>query len=537
MSAPSGLRARGPRVILAFILAAGAGVARGAEPSVDAQCFPSDGSALLSVERMAPLSAPAVKDWPLAAWTGREIVIWGSGSRIAQRESPAELAKNGWGVAYSPEQNTWRRLPGTGTPPARSGASLVWTGSRLLWWGGYDEQVGATNRGLAYDPETGSAREISRRGAPRARDSHAAVWTGTQMIVWGGATKDGLTCDGAAYDPDRDAWGPIAPMPRELCNKAARSVSVAWDGFRMVVIQDVYPAPPRVAFYNPRSDRWTAGTGAGPAELLDRALAVSPEGAVYVLGSQVDSERAHRPYVFRLNPGTEHWSRVGPACDASGLARVGDAVVVLGNNARCLIEPGNGRCAVLLSAPKPIAVHQGMWVAAGDRLVMWRGEGVVVRRADRRFEPDVVRATGPNVRGSATMTSATYCGGPAPLPGMPLSTTVPLGGTRLLVRGGDHNADSPVVAEVMTDAHGWFDLELPPGMYCLIGEKKRSLAPPAAGAQAADPSFYDQACLAEEARKCDATFKVPPRPAPTVTVGVNFYWPCFGLCYRGPLPP
>ena len=49
-------------------------------------------------------------------------------------------------------------------------------------------------------------------GAPAARSYHAAVWTGSKMIVWGGYLKsvplftDPFTNTGGLYDPATDSW-------------------------------------------------------------------------------------------------------------------------------------------------------------------------------------------------------------------------------------------------------------------------------------------------------------------------------------------
>ncbi|MBI4701458.1 MAG: hypothetical protein HY744_09910 [Deltaproteobacteria bacterium] len=56
--------------------------------------------------------------------------------------------------------------------------------------------------------------------APAPRWGHVAVWTGDKMVVWGGALGagyDNVTNTGAIYDPVADTWtatsldGPPAP--------------------------------------------------------------------------------------------------------------------------------------------------------------------------------------------------------------------------------------------------------------------------------------------------------------------------------------
>jgi hypothetical protein len=58
----------------------------------------------------------------------------------------------------------------------------VWTGSRMIVWGGYN----GYGTGGIYDPATDSWAPVSTTGAPSGRVYHTAVWTGSRMIVWGG---------------------------------------------------------------------------------------------------------------------------------------------------------------------------------------------------------------------------------------------------------------------------------------------------------------------------------------------------------------
>jgi hypothetical protein len=127
------------------------------------------------------------------------------GSDVVWAGSEAFLAGliNG---AYGPAANHWRRLPAMGT--GRMWHSAVWTGRRLLVWGGRTFDAGAWTapaHGLAYDP-------VANRWSPlpksplRGRFGHVAVWTGTRLLIWGGhpARQTGPErpfTDGAAYTP------------------------------------------------------------------------------------------------------------------------------------------------------------------------------------------------------------------------------------------------------------------------------------------------------------------------------------------------
>jgi hypothetical protein len=78
----------------------------------------------------------------------------------------------------------------------------VWTGSRMLVWGGATARGdGVPPYGEAFDPAT--SRWLSMPPSPlRHRYPAIAVWTGTQMIVWGGSSFNGAPLtDGATFTP------------------------------------------------------------------------------------------------------------------------------------------------------------------------------------------------------------------------------------------------------------------------------------------------------------------------------------------------
>src|SRR5436190_19003045 len=84
-----------------------------------------------------------------------------------------------------PSADTW---PATamGAPEARYYHTAVWTGSRMVVWGGYNQFGTYLNSGGRYDPSTDSWTPTNTIGAPAARYYHTAVWSGTRMIIWGG---------------------------------------------------------------------------------------------------------------------------------------------------------------------------------------------------------------------------------------------------------------------------------------------------------------------------------------------------------------
>lgn len=124
-------------------------------------------------------------------WDGKEVLfLRNGGSR---------------GMAYNPTTNRWRLLPAMPFP--RTDYAALWTGRQVLVWGGLTGQIPNQQppaHGEAYSPAAN--RWSALPGAPlRGRGSPVAVWTGRRMIVWGGYIPRERTIrnfvDGAAFTP------------------------------------------------------------------------------------------------------------------------------------------------------------------------------------------------------------------------------------------------------------------------------------------------------------------------------------------------
>jgi hypothetical protein len=95
----------------------------------------------------------------------------------------------------------------------------------MIVWGGFGI-AGATDTGGSYDPlrDADSWTLTSLEGAPAPRGEHTAVWTGRKMIVWGGWESDRITgaycaaggCDGILCDDGnactQDACNPASSL-------------------------------------------------------------------------------------------------------------------------------------------------------------------------------------------------------------------------------------------------------------------------------------------------------------------------------------
>ena len=161
----------------------------------------------------------------------------------------------------------WEALPTTGAPAARYFHSAVWTGSKMVVWGGLAGPV--TDAGGAYDPAAKTWSATSAAGAPEARHSHTAVWTGSKMLVWGGYGKTGLAVAGGIYDPAADAWKPMStanqPSPRQGHSAVwTGQAMVVWGGFAGAAVLGSGGS------YDPATDTWTPlATASAPSGRYD----------------------------------------------------------------------------------------------------------------------------------------------------------------------------------------------------------------------------------------------------------------------------
>lgn len=177
--------------------------------------------------RISNLNAPDIRHRHSAVWSGTDMIVWGG--------TPDSTTGNNinTGGRYNLVNDTWFATSTAGAPIGRAGHTAVWTGSRMVVWGGHLTVGGNSpfGDGGRYDPATDTWTPVSTVNAPSARSGHTAIWTGTRMIVWGGTGTGGALNDGGIYDPATDTWTPIAaggPTPRV-------GHSAVWTGSRMII--------------------------------------------------------------------------------------------------------------------------------------------------------------------------------------------------------------------------------------------------------------------------------------------------------------
>ncbi|HTT92003.1 MAG TPA: hypothetical protein VMF65_20780, partial [Acidimicrobiales bacterium] len=230
-----------------------------------------------SPERLGPLTAWAVLApalmvvGPLAADRGAP----GPTSAFTADQSLASGAcagsppgcDQGAGSAADLAGGSWSKMRPAPLSP-RSFATVVWTGSQLVVWGGAtsigDSQVPVAN-GAVWDEATGAWHAIAP--SPLSpREGAAGVWDGRDVFIWGGdnaseqSSSYRLFANGALYDPETNSWQPLPKSPLSARSRA----SAIWTGSEVLLVGGGDLTAPAVmpteemtaAAFVPSSGRW-----------------------------------------------------------------------------------------------------------------------------------------------------------------------------------------------------------------------------------------------------------------------------------------
>ena len=242
---------------------------------------------------LATTDAPAARDGHVAVWTGARMLVWGG------RNGAGLLADGG---LYDPAARVWASVPSLNAPAGRVGAVGAWTGSQFIVWGGTGES-GDLGSGallpLADGTVPGAWVPLSAQNAPSARSGHTAVWTGQRLLVWGGRSGDAVRNDGAAYDPESDEWSPL-PMAGAPAPRAGHLA--AWTGQEMLIFGGDTAGGPTATggAYDPASGTWRALSGAGSPRARTEAAGAWSGAELLVFGGRVQGVPVAA--LQRLNP-------------------------------------------------------------------------------------------------------------------------------------------------------------------------------------------------------------------------------------------
>ena len=331
------------------------------------------------------LDAPSQRDQSAAVWTGTEMVVWGG-------------ANGGFapgGGRYNPVTDTWRPTGTSGAPLNRAGHAMVWTGSRVILWGGIDFSSNVSphypvNTGALYDPAGDTWTSTALTGAPSPRTGHSGVWSGDRMIVWGGNSNSG-----GRYDPVANTWLPTstatsAPSPRN-------GHTAVWTGSEMILWGGTNDRTG--GRYDPLLDLWTPTSLVDAPDPRQNHTAVWTGDEMIVWGGET-SEEVMLDTGARYDPVSDTWTPVtggGPAARAHHTAVWTGAVMVVWGGGHNTGENTGGRYdpaadawfpTSLTGVPPARTAHTAIWT--GNSMIVWGGaSGGTNTNTGGRYDPSL----------------------------------------------------------------------------------------------------------------------------------------------------
>lgn len=384
-------RAAGTCVVIIVLAAALGGCGsdgdRGAAPPVaqslevetgdveDSSKFPLE-SGLVPVTGWSKVPLPKSVDGPhlIAAWTGSELLLWGS-----QSDS---------GVAYNLETGGWRQLAASPWP-AVYGTASAWTDDELIvYWGDQSPSVSA------YDWQTDVWRSLA--DAPITSVSSAnALWSGTEVLL---ATESRV----AVYRPEIDAWelGEVPPSP------LGHSREAAWTGAELVVwptessrttkrglaynpIEDTWrtlpdppawPAMPDVVWTGEELITWGGLPGSASVDYSERAVGSSYDPATNAWTPMPETLPDPESYEGNLGSQTLIWT------GAELIVSTGHLGTGLGTEESLLFSYQPRSETWELLGISPVSGYNTKGMVAGNRLVFFEVDGLFVSEPQWGFQ-------------------------------------------------------------------------------------------------------------------------------------------------------
>jgi hypothetical protein len=354
---------------------------------------------------------PEWRDGAATVWTGSKLLYWGGVPRGQRTDVPA--ADDGW--FFDPTDQQWAPIPSA--PVALRRGWGTWTGTEALFWGERDPlQETDTPKPswstvLAFDPSASTWRELPP--SPHEPEWGGAwTWTGHELVVVGGGRPDSATAlSGAALDPIAGSWRAIAEAPAPLSLADA-----VWTGTEVVAIGSALDAGNHATTntaiaesYSPAADSWRRLPDAPLSPQASSAVWFDDEIVAWDYGS--DSAR------FLVTE--DRWQGLGKLpldhgeCYVAGVA-VADAVFAWNCGYPDVWYPATGWFDVTGGPAPDVPVTEihgsvGAAVAAGSVAVVW--------------QVDTVQSTGGTIVGGSDAPEHIWAWRPAAQPPEPSPPT------------------------------------------------------------------------------------------------------------------
>ena len=328
---------------------------------------------------------PAARSDHSAVWTGKEMIVWGGSSLNT-------------GGRYDPASDSWSPLSLTNAPTGRTFHTAVWTGGLMIVWGGGPSGFGSSfNTGGRYDPAFDAWTPTATNSIPTPRAVHSTIWTGSRMVIWGGtfAGGGGLNGDlntGGRYDPATDTWEPTALSGAPA---ARGGHQVAWTGNQMIVWGGNSANNPvnSGGRYDPVADTWLSTSLVDAPTPRGGATAIWTGSQMVIWGGGTAAGQVNTG--GRYDPATNSWlptSTVGAPSPRVGHSAVWSGFWMIiwggGDTTGGRYDPGNDEWTPtsLTNAPSPRRSHSAVWT--GNRMVVWGGNfGLTYFNDGARYDP------------------------------------------------------------------------------------------------------------------------------------------------------
>ena len=254
-------------------------------------------------------NAPSGRWAQATVWTGHETIVWGGRSSFAMTAFKRD------GGRYNPETDTWTPIPPTDALPASSQMAAVWTGQEMIVWGGVVDGGHISSSGARYNPSTGSWTPLPSAGALEGRCDPLSLWTGREMIVWGGLDYARMRTvgTGGRYDPLSNTWKPItingAPLPIwAMAGVWTGEEMLVWGGERVTPGTRANVAQGTGARYHPATDQWRPITMEAAPTARSYPSAVWTGTEMIVWGGAASPAQQKFNTGARYNPELDRWT-------------------------------------------------------------------------------------------------------------------------------------------------------------------------------------------------------------------------------------
>ena len=366
--------------------------------------------------------APSPRIKHTAIWTGTRMIIWGG-----QDENSSSYQTGG---IYDPVLDVWSYTAVDDAPKKRHSHSAVWTGTEMLVWGGKDEDNFLLN-GKKYNPDLNTWQNISTQNKPKGSVGQIALWTGTHMLIWGGF--DSLTMPntsyGALYNPDNNAWEAMNTLDAPDGLAGAKAV---WSGTEALIWGGVTSSDSLSNegwIYNPSSNAWRAMTLNNSPHARSGHTAVWTGSEMLIWGGTTTTA-LYSNTGGKYNPQTNNWTSLASANAPSGRFNhasvwTGSEMLIWGGSGNSLDDggrynPSSDEWLSFTSIDSPEIQQYSTAIWTGTEMIVWGGD--LFTNKGGRYTPSI---------NQWELTSQTYA------PSARVGHQVVWTGQKMLVWGGD----------------------------------------------------------------------------------------------------